>query len=131
MSSGGAILIVDDAETSAAALEVACAAIPGIEVQLARSAVEALVLLRDSGERIRAVITDLHMPCMDGFQFIRLLRADDRYRQVPIVVVSADTDPRTPERAQQWGASAYFSKPYSPAAVRARLEQLLDARNSL
>ena len=46
---------------------------------------------------------------------------------VPIIVVSGDTDPRTPERLSALGANAFFPKPYSPAEVRLKLEQLLDA----
>jgi CheY-like chemotaxis protein len=41
--------------------------------------------------------------------------------------VSADTDPDTPERISQLGVSAFFAKPYSPAQVRRKLEQILNA----
>jgi CheY-like chemotaxis protein len=71
-------------------------------------------------------VLDLHMPAMDGFELIRRIRGDARYARVPIIVVSADTDPRTPERTYRLGANAYFSKPCSPASVRHKLEELLD-----
>jgi CheY-like chemotaxis protein len=45
---------------------------------------------------------------------------------MPIVVVSADTDPATPQRVAQLGVSAFFAKPFSPAEVRRKLEQILD-----
>ena len=45
----------------------------------------------------------------------------------PIIVVSADTDPNTPNRIAQLGVSAYFPKPFSPAQVRRKLEQILNA----
>jgi CheY-like chemotaxis protein len=123
----GVIVIVDNEETSVAALEVACAAIPEVGTSLFPSAVEAVRALRGGGAAVRAVVTDIRMPGMDGFELIKFLRADSRYAHVPIVVVSADTDPRTPEHSYRLGANAYFSKPYSPAAVRRKLEQLLDA----
>lgn len=129
--STGVILIVDDEETSVATLEVACSTIPGTEVLLFRSAVEAVRALRDGSRAVRAVITDIRMPRMDGFELIAFLRADPRYARVPIVVVSADSDPATPERGYRLGANAYFSKPYSPSAVRRKLEQLLDANRML
>jgi CheY-like chemotaxis protein len=68
---------------------------------------------------------------MNGFELIEYIRGDRRYARVPIVVVSADTDPETPQRSFRLGASAYFSKPCSPVAVRKTLEQLLHANQAL
>jgi CheY-like chemotaxis protein len=118
------ILVVDDAATSAAALEVALAAIPGASVRALRSAAAAIEAL-DAGSDVRAVVTDLQMPKMDGFELIRTIRADPRWARLPIVVVSADPDPGAPARAGRLGANAYFTKPCSPVAVRRQLEQLL------
>ncbi len=121
------ILIVDDAETCAATLELALATIPDVRVSLAATVAQALRLLRDERTPVGAVVTDLNMPQVDGFELIRLIREDERHARVPIVVTSADTDPRTPERLLTLGADAYFAKPYSPALVRQKVEQLLDA----
>jgi CheY-like chemotaxis protein len=49
---------------------------------------------------VSAVVTDLNMPRMDGFEFIERIRAEPRHRGLPIIVVSGDTDPATPERLQ-------------------------------
>ena len=73
------------------------------------------------------MVTDLNMPRMDGFEFIERIRAEPRHRRLPIIVVSGDTDPQTPARLAVIGADAFFAKPYSPAQVRLKLEQLLDA----
>ena len=67
------------------------------------------------------------MPRMDGFELIRRVRADGRLAATPIVVVSADTDPGTPQRIARLGVSAFFPKPFSPAQVRRKLEQILNA----
>jgi len=123
------ILIVEDTETCAATLELALAGIPGVEVSLARTAAEALRVLGDGTKPVCAVVTDLNMPRMDGFELIRQIRAEGS--RLPIIVTSADTDPRTPERTFAIGADAYFAKPYSPSLVRRKVEQLLNAnRNS-
>jgi two-component system chemotaxis response regulator CheY len=121
----GVVLIVDDAETSAAALEVACAAIPEVEVWRLRSAVDALRILARDGPPVLAVITDLRMPRVDGFALIRAIRGNPERAGTPIIVVSAETDPASPERARALGADAYFSKPCSPVLVRETLERLL------
>jgi two-component system, chemotaxis family, chemotaxis protein CheY len=122
----GCVLIVDDSENSAATLEIALLAIPGISVLTAASGVEALRILHRSGPVVRAIVTDLNMPRMDGFEMIRRIREERTFAATPIIVVSADTDPATPQRVTGLGVSAYFSKPYSPTAVRRKLEQILD-----
>ncbi len=74
------------------------------------------------------MVTDLNMPRMDGYELIRRVRADQRLSGMPIIVVSADTDPMTPQRIAALGVEAFFSKPFSPALVRRKLEQLLNGR---
>jgi CheY-like chemotaxis protein len=123
---GRAVLVVEDSENSAATLEIAFLAIPDLSVLLAASALQALQILESA--RVDAVVTDLNMPRMDGFELIRRIREDRRLASTPIIVVSADTDPATPERIAQLGVSAFFAKPYSPAQVRQKLEQILDGK---
>jgi len=122
-----AVLIVEDSENSAAMLEIAFLGIPGLSVLTTASGVEALRIL-DGSSPVRAVVTDLNMPRMDGYELIRRLRSHEKLSAMPIIVVSADTDPATPERIAALGVQAFFPKPFSPALVRRKLEQLLDGR---
>lgn len=119
-----AVLIVEDSEHSADALELALTGIPGVAVVMARSGVEALRIL--DGQAVGAIVTDLNMPRMDGFELIRRVREQRELAATPIVVVSADTDPETPARVARLGVSAFFPKPYSPGEVRRKLEQILN-----
>jgi CheY-like chemotaxis protein len=121
------VLIVEDSENSASTLEIAFLGIPGVSVRLASSAQEALRILDGDGNAIGAIVTDLNMPRMDGFELIRHVRQHRKLFATPIIVVSADTDPNTPNRIAQLGVSAYFPKPFSPAQVRRKLEQILNA----
>ena len=121
------VLIVEDSENSAATMEMALLGIPGLSVLRAPSGLEALRILGEPGTGVQAIITDLNMPRMDGFELIRRVREDGRMGAVPIIVVSADTDPGTPERIAQMKVDAFFAKPFSPAQVRRKLEQLLHA----
>jgi two-component system chemotaxis response regulator CheY len=125
-SHGRPILVVEDSENSAAMLEIALSGIPEVMVVMAASALEAWRILSGDGPSIRAIVTDLNMPRMDGFELIRRVRADGRLAGTPIMVISADTDPSTPRRIAQLGVSAYFAKPFSPAEVRRKLEQILN-----
>ena len=124
-----AVLIVEDSENSRAMLEIAFLGIPDLSVLMVPSAMEALRILENgSSAAVRVMVTDLNMPRMDGYELIQRVRADQRYSDMPIIVISADTDPATPERIAALGVEAFFPKPFSPALVRRKLEQLLDGR---
>jgi len=120
------VLVVEDSENSAAMLEIAFLGIPNVAVLLTGSAVEAMRILDSGDAHVNVIVTDLNMPRMDGFELIRRVRADRRLAKLPIIVVSADTDPTTPSRIAELGVDAFFPKPFSPAQVRRKLEQLLD-----
>jgi two-component system, chemotaxis family, chemotaxis protein CheY len=130
MMPGGTVVIVEDVATCATTLEMAFLAIPHINVMVISRAQDALRLLERADCGVRAVVTDLNMPRMDGFELIERIRAEPRHKRLPIIVVSGDTDPHTPARLAALGADAFFGKPYSPAQVRMKLEQLLDAKSA-
>jgi DNA-binding response OmpR family regulator len=117
------VLIVEDTEECTEALEVALSRLPEIGIRAVRTAEEALHCL--SSEQICALVTDLNLPNMDGFDLIAAVRRHPVFFKLPILVISGDSDPNTPARVVSLGASAYFSKPFSPAQVRSRLEQLI------
>ena len=100
------VLIVDDAEQCAETLEVALFGLPGVDVMAAESAEAALRMMGE--RRICAFITDLHLPRMSGFDLIRRVREQPGYADVPILVISGDSDPGTPERIRALGANAFF-----------------------
>jgi CheY-like chemotaxis protein len=122
------VLIVEDSESNAVMLEIAFLGIPGVSVRMAPTAADALRILDGGSGAVWAMVTDLNMPRMDGYELIRRVRADQRLSGMPIIVVSADTDPATPQRVAALGVEAFFPKPFSPALVRRKLEQLLDGR---
>jgi two-component system chemotaxis response regulator CheY len=122
------VLIVDDAEQCSETLEVALSGLAGVDIVAAESAEQALQLMGE--QRVCAIITDLHLPRMSGFDFIRRVREQPGYAPVPILVISGDSDPGTPDRIRALGANAFFPKPYSPSAVRKKLEMLLNVLSS-
>jgi two-component system, chemotaxis family, chemotaxis protein CheY len=119
------VLIVEDAETCASVLEMVVETIHGLKVATASSGDQAWQLLENETEPIRAIVTDLHMSGMDGFELMDRVRAHQLHAHVPIIVITGCTDPDAPEQARLHGANAVFLKPYSPARVREKLEQLL------
>jgi DNA-binding response OmpR family regulator len=121
------VLIVEDSVNFVAPLEIALAAIQGIEVQHIFTAQEAFEMLTGGDRRIAALVTDLHLERADTFDLIERIRSDERYCKLPILVVSGDADPETPARLARLGANAFFTKPYSPSEIRRVLEALLNA----
>jgi CheY-like chemotaxis protein len=119
------ILVVEDTDLGRDVIEAALMTVPDVRVRAVATAEEALRCLAE--DDVCALVTDLHLPHMDGFELIEAVRAQPRRSSLPILVISGDSDPRTPARLAGLGANAYFPKPYSPAEVRSRLEQLIDA----
>ena len=124
------VLIVEDSETCAETLQIALELIPGVEVRSLHSPRAALAMLHECDGEIAAIVTDLNLAHSaasggDGLDLIRHLRAEPRFARLPILLISGDSDPRLSERALAQGADAFFPKPYSPSAVRRKLEQLL------
>jgi CheY-like chemotaxis protein len=125
MSSPGIILIVEDSEPCITTLEMALLGVGSLETRSVRTGQEALAVLSNSP--VRAIVTDLQLPSMDGFELIEQVRARSGRTSLPILVTSGDSDPGNSERLRRLGADAYFVKPYSPAALRRTLEKLLHA----
>lgn len=119
------VLIVEDTELCRDTLEVALMKLPNLAVQAVTTAEEALEWLEAND--VCALVTDLHLPRMNGFELIEAVRQRPWRSSLPILVISGDSDPRIPTRVAKLGANAFFSKPYSPAEVRQTLEQLLGA----
>ena len=111
----------------AANLEIALSSLDGLETRVAHSGAEALSAMTalDCGA-VAAVVTDLEMPRMNGFELIRRLRADPKFGRRPIIVSSGSPDPEAPQTAARLGADAYFTKPYSPIELRRKLLKLLE-----
>jgi CheY-like chemotaxis protein len=76
------------------------------------------VAVRKAISRHRALIVmDLAMPVLDGWEAIRILRADPRTRKVPIVVLTGNAQPEPIERAREVGATEVVTKPCLPAQL--------------
>jgi CheY-like chemotaxis protein len=119
------LLVVEDSEECAATLEIALGSIPGTEVRVAGSAEEALAAV--ALFEIAAIVTDIHLPGISGLELVSRVRRDANLGGIPIIVISGDSASDTEERARAAGASVFFGKPYSPLAVRQKLEALIDA----
>jgi CheY-like chemotaxis protein len=76
-------------------------------------------------QRPDAIVLDLMMPVMDGYQVLEQLRNDPRTRDVPVVVLSAVALDETRERVEAGGASAFLTKPFEPDQLSRALSSLI------
>jgi CheY-like chemotaxis protein len=120
------VLIVEDSD-AVTPLEIALASIAGMRTLVVPNGREALRLLRTNPADLAAVVTDLNLPYVDGFELIAAIRSDARYCRLPIVVISGDHHPESSTKARALGANVFFPKPYSPHAIKQTLEGLLYA----
>jgi len=120
------VLIVEDVDTVASTLEIALSSMPDLDVTTTASGEQAWRLIESRTRPLAAIVTDLEMRGMDGFELIERVRAHPVHGSVPIVVITGSSDPDAPERVRQLGGNAFFVKPYSPGLVRETLEQLLN-----
>ena len=72
-----------------------------------------------------AIITDINMPKLDGFGFIEAIRKDDRYRAVPILVLTTEASPEKKNRARNAGATGWIVKPFDQAKLVSALRRVL------
>jgi len=123
-ASAQSILLVDDSAFFRNMLAPVLKA-AGYRVRVAANAQEGLVALR-SGQDFDAVLTDIEMPDMNGFEFAEVIRADQRLNDVPIIALSSMISPAAIERGRQAGFHDYVAKFDRPGLIAALKEQTSD-----
>jgi two-component system, chemotaxis family, sensor kinase CheA len=120
-ASAQSVLLVDDSAFFRNMLAPVLKA-AGYKVRVATNAQEGLVALR-SGAQFDAVLTDIEMPDMNGFEFAETIRADQRLGTVPIIALSSMVSPAAIERGRQAGFHDYVAKFDRPGLIAALKEQ--------
>jgi two-component system chemotaxis response regulator CheY len=84
----------------------------GYEVHEAEDGQKAIAALKTKPADV--IITDLNMPVMDGVALIRALRADPKYRSVPILMLTTESDSNKKAEGKSAGATGWLVKPFDP-----------------
>jgi len=92
-------------------------------VTLAYDGREAMELL-DREPDVQLVLLDLMMPHLSGLDVLERLRADERFRDVPCIILTAAGQEQQHKRAMELGATDFMTKPFSPKKLYARAAQL-------
>lgn len=96
----------------------------GYETIGAASAEEALTVTER--RHVDAILLDIRLPGMDGWEFLRWLRASGHHSRVPVIVTSAHDASALSTRSSEFGCAAYLTKPYRPADLMRELAAALE-----
>lgn len=97
------------------------------QVLEAENGEEALKILE--AHTVDIILLDINMPGIDGFEVCRRIKANDRLRRIPVIMVTALTETEDRIKGIEAGAEDYISKPFNEAEVLARIEMLLKVKD--
>lgn len=102
------ILVIDDSNTNLVLLEALLKS-KGYNVLSALNALEGIETMKTNIPDL--IYLDLVMPEIDGFEFIRMIRLNSEWSNIPIVLLSAVTDIEIIKKSKEMGVAEYFTKP--------------------
>jgi two-component system, chemotaxis family, chemotaxis protein CheY len=110
-------LVVDDSSVMRSIIikTLKLSGLPLGEIWEAKNGEEGLRVLQDKW--IDLALIDIHMPVMDGEKMLNLLRQNDQYENLPVIVVSSESEPSKIEKMLRLGAT-FIHKPFTPEILR-------------
>lgn len=115
------ILIVDDSTTIRKMVSLVLEE-AGYEVQSAEDGLDAIQKLEG---QIDLVITDLHMPNLNGFGVIKAVREHPNYKFVPVIVLTTESELTKKQEAKEIGATGWLIKPFDPQRLIAVTKRVI------
>jgi two-component system chemotaxis response regulator CheY len=113
------ILVVDDMSTMRRIVKNIMKQLGFANVEEAENGVDALSKLR--AESFGFVISDWNMPVMTGIELLRAIRADDKLKTIPVLMVTAEAQKENLIEAIQAGVSNYIVKPFTAEVLQEKL----------
>ncbi len=120
------ILIVDDVEINRLILREILSA--DYDILEAESGLEAIDLLYNIGDLPQAVLLDIMMPGMDGFEVLSMIKSNPRTDKIPVLFITAADASTNESKGLKEGAADYISKPFNPDVVKARVESQIQLK---
>lgn len=116
------ILIVDDDDMNCLMAEHALRG--NHEVFAVNSGKEALAFLEE--QPVDLILMDIAMPEMNGKETACRIRENPEWEDIPLVFLTADSDPRTEVEYLNWGADDFITKPFNPVVMNTRISRILE-----
>ncbi len=116
------ILVIEDSASVRRLIEV-CLRPLGVEIH---SVEDGLLGLEAAKFEIpQAIVLDIGLPGMDGWEVLARLRADEATKRVRVLVLTAHAQPEMADRAAAKGADSFMTKPFRPEELRESVQELL------
>ncbi len=119
------ILVVDDEKDIRRVVQISLEKFAGWKVILAESGEEALLKAKIH-KPIHAILLDVSMPEMDGFQVFDRLRSNVATESIPVILLTAKVLPSDRQRFDKMGVAGVITKPFDPMTVWKQLSDILD-----
>ena len=118
------LLIVDDSSAIRKILQrvLHTAEIPLRNIYEASDGIEALAVL--NAHEVSLVLSDINMPNMDGIQLLGQIRANDAWKNVPVIMITTEGSQAKVVEAAQLGATGYVRKPFTADQIKTALSGL-------
>jgi len=117
------ILIVDDNEDNRYTLQLMLESDGHERITCAAGGNQAIALVEK--EKFSLVLLDLMMPDLNGDEVLKVIKSDPDKRDIPVVMISADTNADKASQCIELGADDYLPKPFNPTILRARIAAAL------
>jgi two-component system chemotaxis response regulator CheY len=118
------VLVVDDFSTMRRIIKNLLRDLGFTNVQEADDGATALPMLQNGD--FEFVVTDWNMPGMQGIDLLRAIRADDRLKHIPVLMVTAEAKKEQIVAAAQAGVNGYIVKPFTAATLKEKLEKVFE-----
>jgi adenylate cyclase len=122
-SDSPALLIVDDNEDNRYTLQLLLEADGHERIASASGGAEAMSLIEK--QKFSLVLLDMMMPDLNGDEVLRMIKGNPDTRDIPVIMISADTDTEKVSKCIELGADDYLPKPFNPIILRARIGSAL------
>ena len=116
------ILIVDD---SASLRQVVSIALRGAGYEVIEACDGKDGLTKLNGQKIHLIISDVNMPNMDGFTFVKNVKQQPSYKFTPIIMLTTEAGEDKKANGQAAGAKAWMVKPFQPSQMLAAVSKLI------
>jgi two-component system chemotaxis response regulator CheY len=123
------VMVVDDSPTVVKFVSFALRS-AGMKVLTATDGMDALERLSALPEGVDLIITDLNMPNIDGYEFIKTVRENQQYSAVPIIILSSEEEEQDKSRGREVGATSYLVKPFKPNVLLAEVSKYLKIKQT-
>lgn len=118
------LLVVDDSSTMRRIIKNTLARLGYKDILEGENGVQAWEQMDSDGD-VAVLITDWNMPEMNGLELVKKVRADDRFKEIPIIMVTTEGGKAEVITALKAGVNNYIVKPFTPQVLKEKLEAVL------